>query len=192
MSRIQRALISVTDKTGIVEFARGLSNQGAEILSTGGTHRILKEAGIAPLETEPAPEATPERIAAGYALYTNGGCASCHGENGHGDGLAAQALPVKPRDFTRGRFHRGSSAADIHETLMTGLDGTPMASFAKVMSPEDLWNVSLFVHRLSPTMNERAGVRCPDIVRPFDLQELFGVRNMMSTTHRLGALELAP
>src|ERR1017187_8945676 len=49
MSRIQRALISVTDKTGIVEFARGLSKQGAEILSTGGTHRILKEAGIAPL-----------------------------------------------------------------------------------------------------------------------------------------------
>ena len=49
MSRIQRALLSVTDKTGIVDFARGLSSLGVEILSTGGTFRVLKEAGVAPL-----------------------------------------------------------------------------------------------------------------------------------------------
>lgn len=41
-----RALISVSDKTGIVEFARELENLGVEIISTGGTHRVLKEAGI--------------------------------------------------------------------------------------------------------------------------------------------------
>ena len=49
MSHIRRALISVTDKTGIVEFARALSRLGVEIVSTGGTHRILREAGISPL-----------------------------------------------------------------------------------------------------------------------------------------------
>ncbi len=49
MPRIERALLSVTDKTGIVEFARALTGFGAEILSTGGTFRVLKEAGIAPL-----------------------------------------------------------------------------------------------------------------------------------------------
>src|ERR1700733_14326718 len=49
MSHIQRALISVTDKTGVVEFARGLADLGVEILSTGGTYRVLKEAGIASL-----------------------------------------------------------------------------------------------------------------------------------------------
>jgi len=49
MSRIQRALLSVTDKTGIVDFARALNALGVEILSTGGTHRVLKEAGIEPL-----------------------------------------------------------------------------------------------------------------------------------------------
>src|ERR1700691_1239301 len=49
MSHIQRALISVTDKTGVVEFARALASLGVEILSTGGTYRALKEAGIAPL-----------------------------------------------------------------------------------------------------------------------------------------------
>src|SRR5713226_6246811 len=49
MPRIHRALLSVTDKTGIVDFARALAALGVEILSTGGTHRVLKEAGIAPL-----------------------------------------------------------------------------------------------------------------------------------------------
>lgn len=41
-----RALISVSDKTGIVEFAKELNNLGVEIISTGGTHKTLQEAGI--------------------------------------------------------------------------------------------------------------------------------------------------
>lgn len=46
MPKIQRVLISVTDKTGVLEFARGLSGLGAEIVSTGGTARMIREAGI--------------------------------------------------------------------------------------------------------------------------------------------------
>src|SRR5450432_345003 len=46
MNKVERALISVTDKTGIVEFARELSGMGAELISTGGTARILREAGV--------------------------------------------------------------------------------------------------------------------------------------------------
>jgi phosphoribosylaminoimidazolecarboxamide formyltransferase/IMP cyclohydrolase len=49
MPRIERALLSVTDKTGIVDFARALTSFGAEILSTGGTFRVLKDAGVTPL-----------------------------------------------------------------------------------------------------------------------------------------------
>jgi phosphoribosylaminoimidazolecarboxamide formyltransferase / IMP cyclohydrolase len=48
--KIQRALISVSDKTGIVDFARGLAAHGMEILSTGGTAKALHEAGIATTE----------------------------------------------------------------------------------------------------------------------------------------------
>lgn len=44
---IQRAPISVSDKSGLAEFARGLTNAGVEIYSTGGTSRHLKEQGIA-------------------------------------------------------------------------------------------------------------------------------------------------
>ena len=46
MSKIQRALISVTDKSGIEELGRALSRFGVEILSTGGTARTLAQAGI--------------------------------------------------------------------------------------------------------------------------------------------------
>ncbi len=42
-----RALLSVSDKTGIVDFARGLAELGIELVSTGGTARVLEEAGIA-------------------------------------------------------------------------------------------------------------------------------------------------
>ncbi|NEX20386.1 bifunctional phosphoribosylaminoimidazolecarboxamide formyltransferase/IMP cyclohydrolase [Thiorhodococcus mannitoliphagus] len=50
MQAIQRALISVSDKTGLVDFARQLAEHGVEILSTGGTARLLTESGIAVTE----------------------------------------------------------------------------------------------------------------------------------------------
>ncbi|MGB0713132.1 MAG: bifunctional phosphoribosylaminoimidazolecarboxamide formyltransferase/IMP cyclohydrolase [Gammaproteobacteria bacterium] len=50
MRKIQRALISVSDKTGIVEFAASLARFGVEILSTGGTARLLADSGVAVTE----------------------------------------------------------------------------------------------------------------------------------------------
>jgi phosphoribosylaminoimidazolecarboxamide formyltransferase/IMP cyclohydrolase len=47
MAKITRALISVSDKTGIVDFSRELARFGVEILSTGGTAKMLREAGLA-------------------------------------------------------------------------------------------------------------------------------------------------
>ncbi|MEM8549140.1 MAG: bifunctional phosphoribosylaminoimidazolecarboxamide formyltransferase/IMP cyclohydrolase, partial [Pseudomonadota bacterium] len=43
---VRRALISVSDKTGIIEFASGLRDMGVALLSTGGTFRMLQEAGL--------------------------------------------------------------------------------------------------------------------------------------------------
>ncbi len=47
MSRIQRAILSVTDKTGLVDFARKLAALGVELVSTGGTAKLLRDSGIA-------------------------------------------------------------------------------------------------------------------------------------------------
>ncbi|MDZ7595917.1 MAG: bifunctional phosphoribosylaminoimidazolecarboxamide formyltransferase/IMP cyclohydrolase, partial [Thiobacillus sp.] len=45
-SKIQRALLSVSDKTGLVDFARALADAGVELLSTGGTAKALRDAGL--------------------------------------------------------------------------------------------------------------------------------------------------
>jgi len=47
MSRIQRAILSVTDKTSLVDFARKLSALGIELVSTGGTAKLLRDSGVA-------------------------------------------------------------------------------------------------------------------------------------------------
>jgi phosphoribosylaminoimidazolecarboxamide formyltransferase/IMP cyclohydrolase len=46
MPEVKRALISVSDKRGVVELAKGLAARGVQILSTGGTHKLLAEAGV--------------------------------------------------------------------------------------------------------------------------------------------------
>ena len=56
---VRRALLSVSDKAGIVEFAQALSARGVELLSTGGTARLLAEKGLPVTEVEdPASEST--------------------------------------------------------------------------------------------------------------------------------------
>jgi cytochrome c oxidase cbb3-type subunit 2 len=160
----------------------------------------------APVDTSHVPEVTSERITRGRHLYESSGCASCHGGSGRGNGPAASALfyasgkPARPRDLRIGRFHRGTRLADIYLTLATGLDGTPMASFAKMLPPDDLWDVAMFVQDLSPPITQTAtGVRCPEIpdsVRCIELpegitcpepvmnpDELVGARWLMSSLH---------
>ena len=46
LRRISRALLSVSDKTGLVEFARALAQQGVDLISTGGTRKALADAGL--------------------------------------------------------------------------------------------------------------------------------------------------
>jgi phosphoribosylaminoimidazolecarboxamide formyltransferase / IMP cyclohydrolase len=45
-NKVQRAILSVTDKSGVVEFARGLAAMGIELVSTGGTSKLLRDSGI--------------------------------------------------------------------------------------------------------------------------------------------------
>ena len=62
---IRRALLSVHDKSGLVELARGLSRQGVELVSTGGTARALREAGVTITEASEitgAPEILDGRV----------------------------------------------------------------------------------------------------------------------------------
>src|SRR5215217_7122844 len=50
MAKIQRALLSVSDKAGLIPLATTLSNAGVELISTGGTAKALREAGVPVIE----------------------------------------------------------------------------------------------------------------------------------------------
>ena len=56
MIQVRRALISVSNKTGLVDFARGLHDLGIELISTGGTFRALKDAGFPAIEVSSVTE----------------------------------------------------------------------------------------------------------------------------------------
>jgi phosphoribosylaminoimidazolecarboxamide formyltransferase/IMP cyclohydrolase len=61
MNQVQRAVLSVTDKTGIVELARALVELGIEILSTGGTEAVLRDAGL-PVRSIAEETGSPEML----------------------------------------------------------------------------------------------------------------------------------
>lgn len=165
-------LLPETDRWALVAHVKSLSTQFAE------------DTAPAPVELGTAPTITSERITHGRELYKTRGCASCHGDSGQGDGPGASALAFVPRDFTGGRFHKGNSLVDIHATLVTGLDGTPMASFATVMTPDELWDAAIYVQSLIPRFVARNGIRCSLGSIVLDPQELFGLRHLLHTLDR--------
>ena len=129
--------------------------------------RWQDDAPEAALAMPPPPRATPQLLADGKVLYERAKCAECHGEHGKGDGPSAATLkddfdrPIRPADFTRGEFKGGSSVTDVYRTMTTGLDGTPMPSFADTMSDGDRWAISYYVLSLSAWVDPLTGQRLP-------------------------------
>jgi mono/diheme cytochrome c family protein len=165
-------LLPEPDRWALVAHVKSLSTQFSD------------DTAPAPVELGTAPPITSERLAHGRELYKTRGCASCHGDSGRGDGPGAAALAFFPRDFTSGRFHKGNSLDDLHATLVTGLDGTPMASFVTVMTPAELWDTAIYVQSLIPRFVARNGIRCPVGSIGLDPQELFGLRHLLHTLDR--------
>lgn len=104
----------------------------------------------------PAPRPlTPESAARGQAAYERMQCAACHGDGARGDGpLAADlsdtdGLPIRPADLTSPRLKSGKGAEAIYRTVMTGLDGTPMPSYGDSLTPDEAWDLALYIFSLS-------------------------------------------
>jgi mono/diheme cytochrome c family protein len=115
-----------------------------------------EEKPAAPVEIPPEPPATPESMERGAQLFQNMNCWSCHGKDGRGHGPSAASLtddkgnPITPFDFTSGsRFKCGDSDRDMFRDLLTGLDGTPMPSFAAAMTSDQRWDVVHYIRSLS-------------------------------------------
>ena len=96
MPKIQRALISLTDKTGVSEFARGLHQFGVEILSTGGTAKLLREAGVPVRDVSEVtgfPEMLDGRVKTIHPRIA-GGVLAIRGRDEHMRALAEHDIPL--------------------------------------------------------------------------------------------------
>jgi mono/diheme cytochrome c family protein len=109
-----------------------------------------------PISLPGAPKSTKESIELGKKLYEENGCVKCHGTLGRGDGPSAPTLvdewghPIRPADLTqRWTFRGGSSREDIFRTMSTGLNGTPMPSFADALKDDQRWAITNFIDSLS-------------------------------------------
>lgn len=111
-----------------------------------------------PVPVAPAPGSSEERIERGAQLFSGAEaeCAKCHGLAGRGDGPSAGELmddfgqPILPADLSAPWYFRGGpSAGDIYLRLKTGLTGSPMPSYAEVLSDDELWDLAYFVDSLA-------------------------------------------
>jgi mono/diheme cytochrome c family protein len=108
-----------------------------------------------PIKVPDEPALTMASIQNGKQLYQKLECWKCHGQEGRGDGPSASTLtdsndqPIKPYDFYTGyRFKCGTTNRDLYKIFMTGVDGTPMPSFADVIKPEEAWDLVHYLRTL--------------------------------------------
>ena len=117
----------------------------------------------APVQIPAETPVTTESILAGRAMFQKFECWKCHGTEGRGDGPSAAALtdskdqPIHPFDFTSStRFKCGTTNADLYRVFMTGLDGTPMASFADNIKGDQGWDLVHYLRTLQPVRTPEA------------------------------------
>lgn len=115
------------------------------------------------IPSEPAP--TAQSILHGRELFQRMECWKCHGPAGHGDGPSAATLtdskdlPIRPYDFSTGtRFMCGETNEDLYRIFMTGLDGSPMPSFADQLQPAEAWDLVHFLRTLQPLKTREAAI----------------------------------
>ncbi len=114
--------------------------------------RWRTEAPPAAIAIPPEPEASASSVARGAEIFAKMQCQACHGPKGHADGPAANSLrddwgnAIHPADFTRkGAMRCGEGSSRLYTTLMTGINGTPMPSFAAQVSPEEAWDLVHYI-----------------------------------------------
>ena len=109
-----------------------------------------------PVAAAPAVPSSPASIEMGRAAYETLACGACHGEGGAGVDAIAVGLKDDwgydahaPNLTEPWSFRGGRSAADIYLRLKSGINGTPMPSFADTGNDDDLWHVANYVVSLA-------------------------------------------
>src|ERR1700681_3625336 len=127
LRRVTRALISVSDKTGVVDFARALAGHGIELVSTGGTRKTLSDAGLTVLDVSDLtgfPEMMDGRVKTLHPAV-HGGLLAMRGNAAHTE--AMRAHDIRPIDLLVVNLYpfeattaRGADFADCIENIDIG------------------------------------------------------------------------
>jgi mono/diheme cytochrome c family protein len=119
--------------------------------------RWQNEKAGTPIQIPAEPEITAERVKTGQEVFRKMECWKCHGVQGMANGPSSSTLtddlgrPISPFNFTDGsRPLCGNTDRDIYKIFMTGLDGTPMPSFADNIKPDEAWDLVFYLRSLQP------------------------------------------
>jgi phosphoribosylaminoimidazolecarboxamide formyltransferase / IMP cyclohydrolase len=124
--KIQRAILSVTDKTGLVEFARKLADLGVELVSTGGTAKLLRDSGITVKDISDLtgfPEMLDGRVKTLHPKV-HGGILHRRSDPVHRDTVAVHGiLPIDMVVVNLYAFEKTAAKAGVHfEELIENID----------------------------------------------------------------------
>ena len=140
---IAQTHLSEEERWAVVRYVKTLSD------------RFTNASPAPPIPVPPVPAYLPSLVEKGKHLYAEAGCPTCHGQDGRGDGAAADSLkdawgrPSRPADLTNRPLKSGPSPQDLYRTLVTGLNGTAMPSYDDALGEEELWSVVVYVETLA-------------------------------------------
>jgi mono/diheme cytochrome c family protein len=154
---LYNSLVRGFNFTNMPSWAALTSQQRADLVAFIKTFsprfKSEKPGDVIPVPAEPA--LTVASIQHGSELFQKLECWKCHGQEGRGDGPSASTLtdsndqPIRPYNFSSSnRSKCGSSNQDLYRIFMTGVDGTPMPSFADVVKPEEAWDLVHYLRTL--------------------------------------------
>lgn len=128
---------------------------------------FTEEPAEQPIYLGRAPEPSQDLVARGKEIWQEAKCWECHGDLGLGDGEKADELeddfgyPIPPANLTTGLFKSGGDVKDIYRTITTGINGTPMPSYADSFEAEDRWALAYYVLALSAFKDPLTGDPLP-------------------------------
>jgi mono/diheme cytochrome c family protein len=153
------------DRSAMPQWSQFTKGQRADLVAwvKHFSPRFATEKPGTPITIPPEPEVTAERIKAGRDVFARVQCWKCHGVTGMANGPSAATLtddqgrPIAPFNFTEGsRPKCGDTDRDIYRIFMTGLDGTPMPSFADNIKPDEAWDLVFYLRTLmKPNSKEK-------------------------------------
>lgn len=124
--------------------------------------RFKTEKPVEPLAIPAKFSLNSQLIALGKATYEEAGCGACHGADGKGDGPSSKELkddsgnPISPTDLTLKPFKSGPEPQDLFRSLSTGLNDTPMPSYADSLTARERWALVSYVLSISTRDRPRA------------------------------------